>query len=554
MVRVMSRQRRRFLAYVALVAVVIGLYTVAYGWAMATLEGRPRTVLDSLIVVLETLTTVGYGEDAPWEHPLTQVLVVGMQLSAVLLVFAALPLVLIPYLEERLAVSPPDSVDMKDHVVLCGFGSRGRALVEELVNEGVAYVVVTDSDTATTLTQDGYQAIQGDPESERDLRRASVSAARAVVIDAGDETNAAIALAVGEVAPEVETISYVEDASLREYLEYAGVDRVLSPRQLLARALADRATSALTTRLGRPIQIGEGYELLEMPIDDDCSLDGVTLGESGIREQTGANVVGAWSAGDFVSAPGPEYQIDGDTVLVVAGSHRALSELKQLTLSPERAGAERVIIAGSGRVGSRARQSMTAAGLQVTTIDTAEKPGVDIVGDATERGTLREAGLSDASALVTALPDDTDTVFTTLLARQLDAEVEILCRAEDEERVSTIYNAGADYVLALGTISGRMLAATLLDEEILGLDTRLEVVRVQTDHFEGQTLESAQIRERTGCTVIAIEREGSLVTGPDPAFIFDRDDTLIIAGTGEGIRQFNELADVGRADHRDAGA
>lgn len=549
----MSRQRRRFLTYVALVAVVIVLYTAAYWWAMEALEGRPRTLLDSLIVVLETLTTVGYGEDAPWADPITQVLVIGMQLSAVLLVFAALPLVLIPYLEERLAVSPPDSVDMTDHVVLCGFGSRGRALVEELVTEGVEYVVVTDTETATSLTKDGYQAIEGDPESDRDLRRASVSNARAVVIDAGDETNAAIALAVGDIAPEVETISYVEDASMREYLEYAGVDRVLSPRQLLARALADRATSALTTRLGRPIQIGEGYELLEMPVDDDCSLDGVTLGDSGIRERTGANVVGAWSAGDFVSAPGPEYEIDRDTVLVVAGSHGALSDLKQLTLSPEREGAERVIIAGSGRVGTRARQSMTAAGLQVTTIDTEEKPGVDIVGDATERGTLREAGLSDASALVTALPDDTDTVFTTLLARQLDAEVEILCRAEDEDRVSTIYNAGADYVLALGTITGRMLAATLLEEEILGLDTRLEVVRVQTDHFEGQTLENAQIRERTGCTVIAVEREGSLVTGPDPEFTFDRDDTLIVAGTGEGIRQFNELADVGATGHRGTG-
>lgn len=552
MVGCMSRYRRRFLIYVALVAVAILLYTTAYAWAMHALEGRPRTILDSLIVVLETLTTVGYGEDAPWDHPLTQLLVIGMQLSAVLLVFAALPLVLIPYLEERIAVSPPDSVEMAAHVVVCGFGSRGRALVEELVNEGVEYVVVTDTETATALTKDGYQAIDGDPESESDLRRASVSTARAVVIDAGDERNAAIALAAGEVAPHVQTISYVEDPSLREYLEYAGVDRVLSPRRLLARALADRATSALTTRLGRPIEIGEGYELLEMPVDEACSLDGVTLGESGIRERTGANVVGAWSAGDFVSAPGPEYEIDGDTVLVVAGSHKALSELKQLTLSPEREGAERVVIAGSGRVGSRARQSMTAAGLQVTTIDTEEKPGVDIVGDATERGTLREAGLSDASALVCALPDDTDTVFTTLLARQLDEEVEILCRAQDEERVGTIYSAGADFALALGTISGRMLAATLLDEDILGLDTRLEVVRVQTSEFEGETLDSAGIRERTGCTVIAVQRDGRLVTGPDPEFTFDRDDTLIVAGTGAGIRQFNELADVGRTAHRTA--
>jgi Trk K+ transport system NAD-binding subunit len=544
----MTRQRQRLLNYVGIVVAVVIIYTLVYAFAMGVLEGRPRSFLDSLLVVTETLTTVGYGEDAPWSHPLTQILVIGMQLSGILLVFAALPLVLIPYLEERLATSPPNEVTLSDHVVICGFSTRGRALIEELIEDDVEYVLITDRETATDLTAQGYTAIPGDPETIDALERASITEARAVVIDSGDEANAAIALAVSDVAPDVETISYVEDPSVREYQEYAGVDRVLSPRELLGRGLADRATSALTTSLGSPIQVGDGFELVEMPIDTACELDGVRLGESRIRERTGANVVGAWRANTFVSNPGPDFEIDADTALVVAGSNEALAELKELTLSPDRSGPERVIVVGYGQVGRTAREGITAAGLDVTVVDIEDRPGVDVIGDATDRGTLTDADIQDASAFVTALPDDTDTIYTTLLARQLDDEVEILCRAEDEDRVETIYSAGADYVIALGTVSGRMLAATLLDEEVLGIDTQIDVVRVQTDAFAGETLASAQIRERTGCTVVAVERDGELLTDPDPDVTLAASDTFVVAGTDEDITRFNEVANVGPAE------
>lgn len=544
----MSSQRRRLLAYVAVGAAIIGVYAFLYMSAMGALENRPRSYLHSLVIVVETFTTVGYGEDAPWTHPLTQVLIIAMQLSGILMVFAALPLVLIPYLEDRFAVSPPDRVTLEDHVVLCGYSSRGRAIVEELLAEGVEYVVITSEETATDLTADGLTAITGDPEAEADLRRASVESAMAVIMDAGDETNAAIALAVDDVAPNVETISYVENPSNREYLEYAGVDRVLSPRELLGRALADRTTSALTTRLGSPIQIGRGFELVELPVDTGCALDGVRLEESRIRERTGTNVVGAWTGGTFISNPSPDLEIDSDTVLVVAGSHEALSSLKDLTLSPDRSGPEDVILAGYGQVGRWARESMSAAGLNVTTVDFRDQPGVDIVGDATDRDTLRDANLAEASALVTAIPDDTETVFTTLLARQLDDDVEILCRAEDEDRVATIYSAGADYVIALGAVSGRLLAATLLDQEVLGLDTQIDVVRVETDAFAGDTIAEAAIRQRTGCTVVAVERDGEIITGPGPEFRLAGSDTLVVAGSDEDISRFNDVAGVGPAD------
>lgn len=540
----MSRQRRRLLGYVVAVGVVMVGYALLYQWAMGALADRPRSFLHALQIVVETFTTVGYGEDAPWTNPLVQVLVIAMELSGILFVFLALPLFLVPYLEQRLAVSPPTRIDTSDHVVITGFSDRGASLIEELETGDVEAVVVEgDRETARDLHETGENVVHGDPESTRVLERASVPTARAVVLDADDETNAAIALAVEDLAPEVYTVGFVENPSNMEYLEYAGVDRVLSPRNLLGRALADRAQRSLSTRLGQTVQVTEEFSIVEIPVGQGCGIDGVELGNSGIRERTGADVVGAWDDGEFISNPGPSFIVDNDTELVVAGTDAQLEEVLALTTAVDGDAGDRVIVGGYGQVGSTARDVLESAGTEVTVIDREDGPGVDIVGDVTEREPLRQADIESASVYLLSVADDTDAIFSTLVARQLSADVEIVCRATDQERVGTIFSAGADYVLALATVSGRMLATTLLEEEVLSLDTQIEVVRAGPGSFAGETLADADIRARTGCTVVAVERDGDLLTQLGPDFRLEGADTVIVVGTDADVTRFSDFAD-----------
>jgi len=541
----MSRQRRRLLGYIVAVAAVMVGYAVLYQWAMGAIADRPRTFLEALQFVVETFTTVGYGEDAPWNSPLLLLLVMAVELSGILFVFLALPLFIVPYLEERLAVSPPTEIDATDHVVITGFSGRGASLLEELAGDDLEAVVVeADRDTARTLHQEGESVVHGDPESTTVLERASVPSARAVVLDADDETNAAIALAVEDLAPDVYTVGFVEDPSNMEYLEYAGVDRVLSPRNLLGRALADRAQRSLSTRLGQTVKVTDEFSIVELPVGQGCGIDGVELGNSGIRERTGADVVGAWVDGEFRSNPGPSFVVNSDTELVVAGTDGQLEEVLELTTTDVESDREdRVVIGGYGQVGSTAREVLDSAGTETTVVDREHRPGVDVVGDVTERATLREADVASASVYILAVADDTDAVFSTLVTRQLSDDVEVVCRATDQERVGTLFSAGADYVLALATVSGRMLAATLLEEEVLGLDTQIEVVRVGPGSFAGQTLAESDIRARTGCMVVAVERDGELLTHLGPDFRIETGDTLIVVGTDADVTTFTEFAE-----------
>ena len=134
------------------------------------------------------------------------------------------------------------------------------------------------------------------------------------------------------------------------------------------------------------------------------------------------------------------------------------------------------------------------------------------------------------------------TRVETLIARDASPDAHIVARANEEENERRIYRAGADYVQSLATISGRMMAATVLDkEEVLSFQTKIDVVRLPVGRLAGRTLAGEDVRARTGCTVVAAIRDGDVITSLDPeTFVFEDEDRLVIVGTDEGVQRFEE--------------
>jgi Trk K+ transport system NAD-binding subunit len=535
---------RRRTAYSAVVLAFLMLgYAVVYDYAMSAFEDEPETFLHSLQVVVETFTTTGFGSDAAWMSPELNLLVIIMDLTGVALIFLALPALVFPLLEETLSTTPPTEIeDLTDHVVICTYTARGETLVAELDNREVEYVLVEpDRETAADLYDADYTVIHADPESADALNRACAPEATAVVADASDEIDASIVLAARKAAPDTQVISVVEDPGSAEYHRLAGADTVLSPRQLVGESLAAKVLAGLSQELAGAVEISEDFEIVEFPVHRGSELVGTTLAESQVGERTGANVIGAWFRGAFESPPSPDATIDGSTILLVAGHDTQLEALKELT----RAEARRhesgsVIVAGYGRVGSTAASELAAADVPYTVVDLEDRPTADVIGDATDPETLREAGIAEATTLVLALPDDTTTVFATLVARELDSEIGIVARAQETGNIGKLYQAGADYVLALATVSGRMLASTILEsEEFISPAAQVEIVRTQAPKLAGRSLAEADVRAETGVTVIAVERDGESFTELDPDFVIEAGDDLLITGTDEGIGQFD---------------
>ncbi|NLV09032.1 TrkA family potassium uptake protein [Halomicrobium mukohataei] len=542
-----SWKRRTALYVVGLIGVMLG-FTLVYDYGMSAFDGRPRTFLEALQVVVETFTTTGYGSDAKWESPEMLLLVTVMDITGVVLIFLALPALLFPLFEEAVSTNVPTTVenDIEDHVVICTYTPRGETLVGELDTWGVDHVVVEpDRERATELYEDGHRVIHADPQSVEGLRNAGLADARALVADAADEVNTSIILTAREVDDSVSTVSVVEEPDRERYHDLAGADHVVSPRRLLGESLAGKVTTSVSTAVGDTIEIGQDFDIAELPIHRGSDLVGRTLADSEIREESGVNVIGAWFQGEFESPPSPDATLDNGTVLLVAGREDQLQRLKDMTLSSVRQfGHGETVVVGYGEVGRTTARALDRAGIDYTVIDHEDKPGVDVVGDATEPDELRAAGIADARTVVLALSDDTDTEFATLVIGDLNPDVEIIARAEQTENVQKMYRAGADYVLSLATISGRMLASTILaDEQVISMDEQVEIVRTAADKLAGQTLGQARVRARTGCTVVAVERNGDVITdvGPD-VHVADGDD-LVVAGTDDSVDRFRAIFD-----------
>ncbi len=539
----MDSWKRRVAGYSAFVLFVLIFTAVVYRYGMRVYEGDPRTMIEALRFSVEMFTTTGFGGDSPWESQQLNAFIAVMDLIGMVLLIGALPVVVTPLLEEAFATTAPTSLedDLSGHVVVCSDTSRSATLIEEFDSRAIPYVIVEpDPDRAVRLREAGRTVIRADPESTAGLAAANLADARALVTDVSDQVDASIVLAAKELSPDVRVISVVEDTDRERYHRLAGADEVLSPRSLLGESLAAKVTTALQTDLGEAVAIGDSLQLAEVSVPHGSSLAGSTLADSDIGERVGVNVIGAWFNGEFEAAPPPDATLSAGTVLLVSGRTDQLERFVDLTNSATRRfGAGETVVIGYGQVGQTVAEALADADLPVTVVDWKDGEGVDVVGDATDPETLRAAGVEGAQTVVLALPDDTTTEFTTLVVRDLAPNTQVLARVEEAASVRKMHRAGADYVLSLATVTGRLSASTVIeDRDVLSLNQQIEVVRSRVPRLAGKTIGRANVREATGCTVIAIERDDETVTDIGPDTQIQSRDELVVVGTDEGIREF----------------
>ena len=533
----MERWQRRAAKTIGAVVVLIFLTSLLYHYIMVAVEGRETSYFHSTQVVIETYTGTGYGSDSPWETPVGNLFVMTMDLGTFLILFIVLPYVFQPVLEETLSPTVPESTELTDHVVVCGYTARGERLVDEFEVRGVEYVVVVeDRDRVMELLEADVSVIHGDPSSVETLGRARVDAATSVVVDTDDEEAASAVLAIREHTEAVQVVVLCRDLSLERPLTYAGADAVMTPRHLLAQRIAERVQTEITPRLSDIISLGEDFALVEATVLEESPICGTTVEASGLLENPDATLVGVWTDGEFETTPSPDTVIDEHTTLLVAGREAELREIESRTSASQPESAT-VIVAGHGEVGSTVRERLEHSDAECTVLDIEDGEGVDVVGNATDEDVLREAGIETATAYVVAIASDAEAILSVLIARELAPDLDVVVRVNDAANEAKARRAGADYVLSLPDISGRLLALDVLREEILSYDRQLKVVRFESASLDGKAIAETPLPE-SDCVLVAVERSGEILTDVDPEFVFEEGDSLLLAGDDEAIDEF----------------
>jgi len=533
-----------FLASVLLLAVP--LLTALVWYLYPRYEGKQISWAQSLLFVLETMSTTGYGHLGPiTSWPLT-LLAIFTMLLGVGTFFIVLGYLAGEWLRRNFQEIPPDRAPpgLKDHVIICTDSPLARTLAAELQDHRVAILLVDDRlERILDLGRQGIACMLGDPSDREVLNKAGLQRAQALVAAASDPKNSRILLAARSLGCS-RLVAVVEEPHNSRYLRYAGAAAVVCPREALGEALARWILSRHPTALlSVSSQLGE-VELAEVMVDPASRLVDRTLREARIRERTGVTVLGYWFGGIFHLAT-PRTRIRKHSVLTAIGTREQMDRFAELALNrqmPLRRAevAKKVVIAGHGHVGRRTEQVLQAHGVQTLVVDIAPlPPGAGIRGDATDEDTLLRSGIKEAGVYVVALDHDARTIHSTLLAKQLNPSVEVAARANTQSSVRLLHEAGASYVVSLAEVGAKMVASA-----VRGTDPGWVAHQIEYREFPvaramvGKALADCPITRDSGAIVLAVRRGQQITANPPPHWRFQSGDQVLVLGTQEQLESF----------------
>ncbi len=293
---------------------------------------------DAFYQTLITISTVGFveiGDDVGTSYRLvTSLLIMGGVGVALYTLAATFEAVVEGRLSEQIGRNRMQKVldKMNNHVIVCGWGQVGRAIGRALVSQGES-VVVIDSRTDLLDVTD-VPALVGDATDDRVLRQAGIERARGLVIALDSDSQCTYVTLTGRsLNPELFIVARANGPTAKPKLRQAGANKVVNPHQIGGARMA-----AFITQPNVAAFLGEAMhdrqyevELREVAVRQGSGLDGVTIAESRLVEDTGVTVLAIRRPdGTFHHRPDPSVELRAGDVPIVLGTVDQLQALTNL--------------------------------------------------------------------------------------------------------------------------------------------------------------------------------------------------------------------------------
>ncbi len=532
--------------FLLVLVLMISLYIVLFHYIMEY-EGRNFTWMSGLYWTLVTMSTLGFG-DITFQSDIGRGFSVIVLLSGVVFLLIMLPFTFIqffyaPWLEAQAKSRAPRElpVNTSGHIILTSDDPISLSLANRLAQYNHQYaILVADLKRALELHDMNYKVVFGDLDDQVTYRRLRIERAALLVVNNSDMVNTNIIFTVREFSKSVPIVTFADSDDSVDILELAGASHVFQFAKMLGKSLARRTFGTCV----RANVIGRFGELLiaESPVVR-TSLEGKKLKETRLREQTGVTVVGMWERGRF-EIPNADSRIDAKTVLVLAGSEEHLIRYEKMVGGGAQALDAPILVLGGGRVGRSATDALKDRGLDYRIVENnkqlVEEHEKYIYGSAADIKTLMKAGIMEAPSVFITTHDDDINIYLTIYCRRLRHDIQIISRATLDRNISKLYSAGADFVMSYASLAVNTVMNILQPNEILMLSEGLDIFRVAVPpSLIGKTLVQASIREKTGCSVVAVHADGATYIGPNPHLPVEKHAELILIGTVEAKNSFN---------------
>lgn len=541
---------QRIMKYLVIAILIIFVSSV---WLTKQLygiyEGGEITYTQSILFIIQTYTTTGYGELLPFRSGMMNLFASVQMILGTGLILIGLATAAATWMQTHFQEISPTKIPstLKNHLIICGYSPLADSLLTELIQQEIPYVVVEKRGSVVReLTQRNLSVILGDPVEESTLIAAGILRAKALIA-AGTDYHSVYVVLEARSLSSLPILAAVENDSQREALELAGATEIVSPKHILGEELARVATSSLEKKLVSDIdQLGNLY-VMEFPIGVYCQYVNQTIRQSRIRESTGVTILGLWENGVFRFIDSPDMVLSEESMVVVLGTKAQLQKLddsmsSHLYTSIQKSA--RFVVAGYGDVAQRTVQLLAEQGNEVRLIVREPVPEHPyVLGDLTSRSVLKEAGIEEAGTYIISATTDEQAIISVLMARQMNPQLRVFVRANSHTNVKKLYRAGADFVLSVSKISGTIISSLLTtepDQVIPDVDIHFFQHQVG-DKLDLKIIQEAELLKSSGCMIIAIKKGEDILQNPPASTLLCQGDILVLLGRSENMERFKQL-------------
>jgi voltage-gated potassium channel len=227
--------------------------------------------IDAVYYSTVTLSTTGYGDIAPYaahSRLINAFVVTPLRIGFLLLLISTTLELLAAQGRENFRAARWRR-HMNQHVVVIGYGTKGRSAVETLVRNGTprdSIVVVDPVPIAQDEAQsDGLVVVTGDATRREVLRRAGVDKAQQIIITtARDDTTVLATLTVRQLNPQAYIVAAVREQDNVPLVRQSGADSVITSSDAVGRLLG---LASYSPNLGSVMEdlltYGDGLEVAQ---------------------------------------------------------------------------------------------------------------------------------------------------------------------------------------------------------------------------------------------------------------------------------------------------
>lgn len=294
------------------------------------------TLVESIYVATQTVTTVGYGDLTPktpqGEIFATVFMIIGVGTVLYSLTVLAQAIIQSEILEALGTRRKKREMEkLKDHFIVCGAGRVGRRIIRNLQKENLPFVIIErDEKKVAQFEGENLFILIGDATSETNLHTAGVERARGLATClADDASNVYVVLTARDMNKDLHIVARAVEEQAEPKLVRAGANRVVAPTiigsQSMARSLLRPAIADFMDSI-----VAENLELVfeEIAIDKASPYIDQKLKDTDISSKLNLLIVAIRrKEGEMIFQPSAGTRIHEGDLLIVIGKAESVQKL-----------------------------------------------------------------------------------------------------------------------------------------------------------------------------------------------------------------------------------